>query len=189
MVERFFSVELPLEPIRIRYDRVIPASLGNTQLKEVSGYKTLTIPFMGADQAGGSAKLGVGMLLPREEEAFFFGYSINRWLIQSWRAMKLLDKMDNIDDTTLRICSMATDYEKTLDSKLVLHLSMGVGTPDFIDYVMEIMTMYPKENELLTIIQILQSNNVQIDMERLRKELSGVNYGKRVRTLIDISSS
>lgn len=185
MIERIFPVDLHIEPLRIRYDQVIPAALGNTQLREVNVFKTLAIPFMGADHAGVDSRLGVGVLLPDEKEAYFFGYSINRWLIQPWRAMKLLDKMDKMDDRMLRICSIATDYEKTLDSELMLHLSMSVGTPDFIDSVMEVMTLYPKESELLSIIQILQFNHIHIDRERLRKELSAANYGKRVVEFTD----
>ena len=184
MDERFFSMEWSPQRREVNYHEVVPVSFGEARVRSVNNQTKYSIPFIGTDHSGDGSKLGIGMLFPRESGVFFSGFATNRWLIQSWRAMKLLDGLNSINEETPKICLLAMDPVKGRDEKLLLILMMEVDDLDFINRVIEIATIYPTEKEILSMVKILKDRKIDVDIARLKRELGDIYYAKRVLDLV-----
>lgn len=74
---------------------------GIPSMKFVNGVSQLVIPFVGADWQG---QMGIGLMHPSGQVSDFKGFLVPHKIIRSWRAMKLLELVTNVDSTTLEVC-------------------------------------------------------------------------------------
>lgn len=133
---------------------------------EVAGSVKKVIPFVGAYSIGSLIKFGIGVLSASnsdQEPLYFWGPVYPHKLIQSWRAMKLLEEADKIDETILQHCwygvSQEKDFSKTLtDEHLLADIFCGEENAKRI--VKEALTMTPQEAEYNEMIEILKNHGI-----------------------------
>jgi hypothetical protein len=83
----------------LRNGYILEDSLDDPDL--TPGFQKIS-PFVGAVLEGKySTKLGVGVTLPDAEESWFWGLNMPHNLIQSWRAMKLLEESEVVYSSLL----------------------------------------------------------------------------------------
>lgn len=89
---------------------------------------TKAVPFVGVDNEGEFAQLGVGVEFPELGKAYLWGLVIPHRLIQSWRGMNILEQTTVINPSnTLAACWYAAD-SGNLQKDYVVHLS-DAGIP------------------------------------------------------------
>src|SRR4030043_245052 len=80
----------------------VAVAFGQEGLKAVDVKIQKAIPFVGADHAGELSSFGVGLVLPENgKSAQIWGLVSPHMLIQSWRAMKILEHVEVIEHGTL----------------------------------------------------------------------------------------
>ena len=135
---------------------------------------TQAIPYVGADSGGEYSQMGVGLELFEDglpKGYWFWGLVIPHNLIQSWRAMKILERIDSVDKGTLCACwSVARGNLREsdlgyLDKLAVVH---GYG---FAAIRNEILNFVPSGDQLAAMIAVFRENGVRIDATEFEEEM------------------
>jgi hypothetical protein len=148
---------------------------GKESEKLVDGECKRVIPFVGADEGGEIASLGVGFLLLEERKCFLWGLLAPHFLIQSWRAMKILEKVKTISDGTLCACWYAAGKEiHKHEREYIKELIYQFGKK-FEVIRQEILSSVPSAEEIDTMIKNLLTSKVDIDLGEIKEE---INAGK-----------
>lgn len=84
--------------------RTIILATGLQSTKEVGGSPTLVTPFVGAVGSRTLARLGVGAIYPLLRRTETWGLISPHNLVQSYRAMKLLESLSAVAPGTLEAC-------------------------------------------------------------------------------------
>ncbi|MCF7843933.1 hypothetical protein K9M47_03480 [Candidatus Gracilibacteria bacterium] len=151
----------------------IIALRGETSEKIVNGERMLVTPFVGTNESGMLAQLGIGLLLP-ENKVFTWGLVIPHTLIQSWRGMKILEQADTIfSNETLCACfTVASGSIQNTANYYIKALSGSFGSVDKLQEVRrEVLASVPNESELEKMITVLETNYVQVDVNEIREEV------------------
>ncbi|MFZ3044096.1 MAG: hypothetical protein WA058_03270 [Minisyncoccia bacterium] len=80
------------------------AARGQQTVKIVGKETKKVIPFVGADNEGEFAQMGVGLIFPDEARAIIWSLASPHNVIQSWRGMKILEKLGRVGHGTLCAC-------------------------------------------------------------------------------------
>lgn len=142
---------------------------GDTSEKLINGKREVVTPFVGTEGEGICSKLGIGLLF-QGNNSIFWGQIVPHALIQSWRGMKMLERVDLVTgEETLRSCwtvarnniyGTTNHYMKTLSHS-------------FSDFSLlekshhEILDSFPTAGELETMIILLQERNIPIDTQEI----------------------
>jgi len=144
---------------------------GNACIKAVNGQECEVIPFTGADHEGEISSYGVGYMLSNEQGGSLWGLAAPQLLIQSWRAMKLLEYVFRIDDSTLCACWYAAnrnvhECERQLVYELAQECSaLGPGTFDEIRS--QILDSVPSTDELDRMLTVVRDKNIEVSAQEL----------------------
>ncbi len=133
------------------------------------------IPFVGADEGGTSAQLGIGILFPKNKiKGFVWGMISPRNLIQSWRAMKILEQVDSYsNDTILCPCWYAAKTDIHSSDKHYLDKLAGQfkSVWKFKRVRKEALNSAPAAKELQSMLRTLRKRKVEVSAWELEKEI------------------
>lgn len=157
---------------------IIVALKGQKSRKKIEGVERTATPFVGGkfNNSRLDSEMGFGLLLPGKGGSYFYKLVIPHNLIQSWRAMKLLEEADDIYSGFYYACWNAfntipepvklEDFQKDRD---LLELKQSMGWQ--IEKRDKILASVPTQAELESMIQILQDGGVKVDGWELNQEV------------------
>lgn len=154
---------------------VIIAS-GNASLKSVgdNGQSIEIVPYVVADRPG-FCSLGVAYYSPGSDEGSFWGLIMPHRLLQSWRAMKLLEQAPRIDDYVLCYCWYAASLEvrESDQSKIDDLEALFSSRDDFVRARANAIASIPTHKEMEEMLRIVHENNIELPDWEL-KEIRGL---------------
>ena len=157
------------------------ATRGNESQKIVDGNRRKVVPFVGTDREGPFAQMGVGFIFVGETD---MGMSI--WgllgphkLIQSWRGMKVLERVEHIGHGTLCACWYAGGRKIAESETSYLNtLAAGLGGMETLHALREkVLASAPTSAELDSMISILRGHGIDIDDRELVEEVQAGRIG------------
>jgi len=147
--------------------------------KIVDGRKQKVIPFVGVKiEKGFDPVLGFGLMSPDTGEVKFWGSDLFGCLLQSWRAMMFLGKLERIDDRIFSACWCAAAQKKVSFSEQrfrALEEQLG-GRSSFQRLRGEILSFVPPAKELEEIIKTLLSEDVRANGLEIWREVKAKRY-------------
>jgi len=162
---------------------LVIAARGIPSEKNVDGQNRMVVPFIGADRRGEYSQVGVGLLLMDE-------HKINLWwslcgssamLIQAWRGMKILGRIERVDDDTLCACWFVARHDvpdgdkRDFDHHFARHfdyLAERVGGVTALQALRdEVLVSVPSADELDTMVMVLREEGVYANAWELEEEL------------------
>lgn len=151
---------------------LIIAARGRESLKAVNGRIQKAIPFFGADRPGDFSSVGVGVVLPEENQGLIWGLAVPHNAIQSWRGMKILESVDVIGHGTLCAAWYAGGRQPhTSDQRYIDELAGSVGEEKFTTLRASILEQAPSPEELRSILSLLRQSQVEINSWELQQEV------------------
>lgn len=154
---------------------------GPTAYKIVDDEGTLPIiSFMGADSDEPHCAFGVGYMVESTRQGAIWGLVIPHFLIRSWRAMHLLQKMPRIQWDTLCCCWHSAQPSDTMlrrDREYVEKLRAQYGDGDAFDAVLsEVLNMRPSDDELVAMLVPLAARGIFVFPSEIRETLGPCSY-------------
>ncbi|MDO8594768.1 MAG: hypothetical protein Q7R93_04640 [bacterium] len=151
----------------------IIAAKGIESEKVVDGQRKKVLPFVGADREGEFAQMGVGILLPNENTGYIWGLVCPHNLIQSWRGMKLLEKVERIEHGTLCGCWTVSAPEiSDIDRNLVRGFTEQLGGSEQLEaFRRDMLISVPSADELETMLTVFREKKVDIADWELMEEV------------------
>ncbi len=130
---------------------------GQQSGKIVEGKKTIVVPFFGDN----SGSFGVGFLVSGQPWAYLNGPVFPKAIIQSWRGMKIFEKLDRIERETLHYCWQAGSEDA--EEKYLKKLAEQFHGREIFDKIREeIFLVGPSLEELDSVIQSLRNGSVDL---------------------------
>lgn len=141
--------------------------------KVVDMQRRKVVPFVGADREGEFAQMGVGLIFPDEQKGTIWGLVMPHALIQSWRGMKILERIEHIDHGTLCACwTVARRDVHDSDKRHLDELAKQVGGADKLQALRdEVLASVPSADELNTMITNLRKKDVDVNSSELEEEV------------------
>lgn len=143
---------------------------GIPSMKNVNGVSQLVIPFVGADWQG---QMGIGLMHGEGQVVAFEGFLAPRKIIRSWRAMKLLELVTNVNSTTPAVCLMMMqsyvheNHRHTTDT-----LAEGVGGVKELEKVLVFfLSSAPSIPEFNMMATCFREKNILVDGRELEAEV------------------
>lgn len=142
---------------------------GKARVKIVEGVSREVIPFVGADRQGLLASFGVGYRIVNQRGGTIWGLVMPHLLIQSWRAMKLLECIPVIDRGTLCGCWYAAGEK------------MHEGNRHYVDDLARqfeerlqvekmrasVLKLLPSEAELSAMLICLRNHKIEVSVDEM----------------------
>ncbi len=142
---------------------------GNPCTKVIDGQEHEVVPFAGANKEGEFASFGVGYQLLSEGSGSIWGLVMPHMLIQSWRAMKLLERVPHINSGTLCACwYAASENPHSSDQRHIDELAAEFGGPAAFEALRaEILAAVPLSDELDAMLTIVRDRGVEVSVHEL----------------------
>lgn len=182
------------KPIKItgggRRMSAVILSQGKKATKIVGDKEQTAIPFVGTDSKSEWAQMGVGVILPDRKSLSHWGLALPRLLIQSWRAMKILEEIPEIHNDTLSACWYAAKKDPHSSEKNYLpkleNLLGRMGTVRLAFLRRKVLGSVPDEEELEKMLALIEEKKIEIATWELEEE---INQGRlkespRIKALI-----
>ncbi len=152
---------------------LVIATRGAQSEKVVDGRRKQVVPFVGADREGEFAQMGVGLIFPDEQKGTTWGLVMPHALIQSWRGMKILERIEHIGHGTLCACwTVARRDVHNSDKSHLDELAEQVGGADKLQALRdEVLASVPSAEELNAMITNLREKGVDVDSWELEEEV------------------
>src|SRR3989344_6321727 len=152
---------------------LVAVAFGQEGLKAVDGKIQKAIPFVDADRPGGLSLFGVGFALPEDgNRGQIWGLAMPHNLIQSWRAMRILEYVEVIERDTLCATWYAGSREPHPSNQhYVDELAAKVGEDKFRSLRTRILDEVPSPDELTRMLTVLKDNNVAVSSWELKIEV------------------
>lgn len=152
---------------------LVIATRGIQSEKTLGGHRKQVVPFVGADREGEFAQMGIGLIFPDEGKGNIWGLVTPHALIQSWRGMKILEKVETINHGTLCACwTVARRDVHDSDKRCLDELAEQFGGMEKLQAVREdVLTSVPSADELNTMITNLREKGVEVDGWELEEEV------------------
>lgn len=153
---------------------------GQESIKIVDGVMRRVVPFVGTDHGGELSSLGVGYILSEDgNHGTIWGSVIPHAVIQSWRAMKILEQMPEIKSGTLCATWYAGERKVHESNERYLDdLRAQVGRRRFDETRETVLNQTPTTEELQGMLEIFRSNGVSISARELTEEIEAGNIEK-----------
>lgn len=148
------------------------AAYGVQSEKVVDGQRRQVVPFVGADREGEFSQMGLGLVYP-DGRGTIWGCVMPHLLIQSWRGMKILERIERIDHGTLCGCwTIARRDVHPSDKRYLDELAEQVGGADKLQALRdEVLASVPSADELNTMITSLREKGVDVNSWELEEEV------------------
>ncbi len=143
---------------------------GNPCTKVIDGQEHEVIPFAGTDREGEFASFGVGYQLSSEGSGSIWGLVMPHMLIQSWRAMKLLEHTPQINSGTLCACwYAASEHPHQSDQRHIDELAAEFGDRAAFDALRAgILAAVPASEELEAMLTIVRDRDIKVSVHELK---------------------
>lgn len=162
-------------------DKAVFLCTGESGMKRVYGQNHLVkmTPFVGTNRRGKFSELGVGVVAlddDGDECAYMWGTAIPHNLIQSWRAMKLIEYAPSFSNWSLCAFWNLGRENRWPDSREDDYLGQAVklwGSPDAFRIARAaVLSLFPKDAELQTMLDIARSNDIEISDREIRERIT-----------------
>ena len=151
---------------------LVIAMRGSRSEKFVDTKHRKVIPFVGANHEGEFAKLGVGLIFPGERESTIWGSEGPCLLIQSWRGMRILERIEHTDYGTLRACwTVAGRKIPDSDECYRDELARQLGADELRALRREVLASLPSADELNVMVMNLREKDVDVDSREIEEEI------------------
>lgn len=152
---------------------LVIATRGAQSEKIMDGRRRQVVPFVGADHEGEFAQMGIGLICLDEQGGTMWGLVIPHALIQSWRGMKILERIGRIDRSTFCACwTVARRYIHDSDKRYLNELAEQVGGVDKLQALRdEVLASVPSADELNTMITNFRESGVDMASWELEEEV------------------
>lgn len=149
----------------------VQVAQGNPCTKVIHGQEHEVIPFAGANSEDEFASFGVGFHYANESGGSVWGLTMPHMLIQSWRAMKLLEHIPQINNGTLCACWYAAgEIRHQSDQRYIAELTAQFEDPiKFHAIRAEILAAVPLSDELDAMLTIVRDRGVDVSVDELKK--------------------
>ena len=148
---------------------------GQESVKSVYGERKRVVPFVGTDREGRYSEMGVGYRLPDEDFAVtIWGLAVPHFLMRSWYAMKLFERLEYINSDTLCACWYVVDRRMLngIDNRYFQQLAPQFGgSREFWAIRNEVLALVPYIGDIETAIRIFEEKGIEIDARELHSEL------------------
>lgn len=144
---------------------------GRQSTKIVDGQEREVVPFTGADREGELASFGVGFYFTDKSGGSIWGALMPRLLINSWRAMKLLEHLPQIGHGTLCACWHAAG-ESVHDSNrhYLDELARQFDSPEVFEATRSVvLASVPTAEELDRMLATVRDNSIDVSVHELTK--------------------
>lgn len=147
-------------------------------------------PYVGISGTGPDAILGIGFqVLVDHEPDMFWGVLHEQYrLVQTWRAMKLLEQVGSIDSQGKALAASLSLFDRerapsTLDIEYVRELAHHFHGMHYLSSaVTEILSSLPDMDDLDTLIAYVRAEHMLIDVTELMNELRW--HGRTINTAV-----
>lgn len=158
---------------------LVIAALGKESLKAVDGRIQRAIPFVGTDRPGQFSSLGVGVLLPdNDNRGQIWGLVMPHMVIQSWRGMKILENVEVIEPGTLCAAWYVGGREvHPSEQRYIDEFSSKIGKDKFETQRAGILEQAPPADELERMLNTLRDNQVNVSTWELQQEVEAGRIG------------
>lgn len=145
---------------------------GSVVERTIDRERTPSVAFMGADRPGKLSCVGVGVINESTGTASIWGLAIPHCIIQSWRAMKVLEEIPVIEHGTLCACWYAAG-RRFLDSdkRHLEHLVDIIGEEHFGTLRARVLEDAPGADELDEMIRLFREHEIHVNVHELRQEI------------------
>ena len=141
---------------------------------EIKGYGT-AIPFIGAIKRKEKCwgELGIGIFFPESNTGDFWGLLAPHTLIQSWRAMKILEEVDFYDWRIYGICWESAEADIHHNNKHYLDKLTGYfkNVEKCKKARIDALNSTPTAKELQSMLQIMQNRRIDVFARELEEEI------------------
>lgn len=146
---------------------------GKESTKIVDGKEVRVIPFVGSDDEGTFSQMGIGILDPVSGRASIWGLVAPHLIIQSWRGMKILEKVKVIESGTLCHCwTVANRNMPECDRRHLESLAKQCGGLEKVNQIRDqVLNSVPGPKVLDRMITRLNEKGVDIDRWDLEEEI------------------
>ncbi len=156
-------------------EKSVIVATGNTGKKFFNGEteQVDVTPFVGQDSMG---QFGVGLFVTRADGAkqgWTWGLIGPRHLIQSWRAMKLLEEMPRIQlhGTPSHCWSLAAEQLRGYDDKYLDEEGALYGDYEkFREARAKVLAMFPTDDELKAMLAVVEEHELDISVKEVERE-------------------
>lgn len=130
--------------------------------------------FVAAFKVDGVSYLGLGFTIVDTEEFCRWGRGpMLHNIIQSWRAMKMLEQVSVIDEITLSACWYASHLNVMVQDQHYLdRLVSDVGEERFQEIRSNVLKQAPSYEELDTMLRILEEVSISVNARELQREIT-----------------
>jgi len=151
----------------------VVAIRGKPSTKIVNGQSRNVVPFVGADRAGKYSQVGVGLIYPDDETWVVWGLAIPHSIIQSWRGMKILERLGEIEHGTLCGCWYAAKQNPhEVDVPFINSITELVGgTANLQELQRSVLVSAPSASEINSMITNLRNQEVDVCCSELKEEI------------------
>lgn len=157
-----------------RYQNLVIAT-GKEEFKLVGSFYLRSTPFVGASaHCGGELyEFGVGITCSDIKKGAFWGLVHPHMLIQSWRAMRILENIEEIDVNSTLAQAWAAGARESDGWKQedTTKLAAKVGEDKFNLFRAKILNEVPAPDELAIMLRGIIDNRVEIATWELKKEI------------------
>lgn len=143
------------------------------RLVQDGGFR-LTQPFVGTTGTGKNACLGIALRTIDSNGKIFWGPLGYYKIIRVWRAMKVLDMLGHIGDTTMVACwsLFHPETRSALDEKYIKELREQFGGEAGLSKVYNsILTSFPSSEDLNVLLSGVRVSGIHIDTDELLSEM------------------
>jgi hypothetical protein len=144
---------------------------GQRATKKFNNKPLDVIPFVGADKPGNFAQVGIGYIEIDGGAISFWGLLCPNYLIRSWRAMKLFEKLTYFNQYTLAHCWDIIGSEPSRDAEAYI-IQQFTFFANFVEAVTSIQQLVPDDETVHLMLCKLRRNKIYVDTQELIKELS-----------------
>lgn len=163
---------------------------GTRTTKLVDEKDQIAVPFFGTDRDGEFSQMGVGITFPDLAQSLFWGLVIPHCLIQSWRAMKILEEMPEVYNDTLCACWYAAKKKPHSSEGKYLHkLKNLLGTAGGVRLALlrrKVLNSVPSDEELERMLALAEEKKVEFATWELEEEIKQgrLKESPRIKALI-----
>ena len=148
------------------------AHVGKKSEKRITpgGFETELIPFVGADRAGKLAQVGIGYIDTNDNSNSFWGLLYPNLLVRSWRAMKLFELLQYVNNYTLAHCWEIIKSDDLRDTDRFI-LQQFESFKHFVKTVEEIRESVPDDATVCEMLDVFMKSKIYVNTDELIEEL------------------
>jgi len=157
--------------VALRGQDIIRVALDDDELPRLSPSdpRERVVPFVGADREGIPSQMGIGLEFPDGGESTMWGLGGPHTVIQSWRAMRLLEKIGVINEELLVAAWYAA--RSSDEDRYIEPLTRYVDAEELGHHRAIVLEEVPPIEDLITMLRVFNEAGVSVDRWDIEAEI------------------